>query len=128
MLNSRTFKNIAISVVTVSNVLLRCCCCQVESAIMVYDIPVRRHFALCAFFMITATCSPDVTKLTFEMDLPRPGRKLESASSVEFAVQLLQGRISDEVRAHLLQYQLCYAGGARAICTVIGGDANNVSQ
>lgn len=87
-----------------------------------------RRFATCALLATAATGTPDMPRLTFEMDSPRPGSQLKSPSSVGLSVKLLQGGLSDEALAHLLQYQVCYAGGARAICTLIGGGANNVSQ
>jgi len=64
--------------------------------------------------------------LQLGIDKPEPGGGFEYYLSVDLHISLLEGGISESIRAHPEHYQACYAGGARAVCRLLKGDASAV--
>ena len=75
----------------------------------------NRHITTFALVAVAATATLGMPWLKLELNLPKPGSQFRLSSAVELDIQLLQGGLSDEVRSHLLEYQVCYTGGARVI-------------
>jgi len=69
--------------------------------------------------------SSNLPWFTLRTSMPKPGDQLESPIAVNLRVSLVPG-LSSELQAYMDQYQVCYTGGARTICTLFGGNVGRV--
>jgi len=74
-----------------------------------------------------AKASSDPPWHSLRVSEPRPGGQFKSPIAVNLNVLLVPG-LSSEVQAHAEQYQVCYTGGVRAICTLFGGNGSKVGN
>ena len=86
----------------------------------------RRCSTVLAFAAALAAAAPDPPWLELGVVKPEPGGRFESPVGVDLHIALLEGGLAEEVRAHPELYQVCYTGGALAVCTLLHGEAGEV--